>query len=72
MLSLFLTVLLSSLTLTPAVTPILSLRLQAQYIAEMTGQDGNKSDVIRSIGENMALNNGAYAMSGESIKSLAH
>jgi hypothetical protein len=24
--------------------------------------------VIRSIGENMALNNGAYAMSGESIK----
>jgi hypothetical protein len=35
---------------------------------EMTGQDGNKSDVIRSIGENMALNNGAYAMSGESIK----
>jgi hypothetical protein len=24
--------------------------------------------VIRSIGQNMALNNGAYAMSGESIK----
>jgi hypothetical protein len=36
----------------------------------MTGQDGNKSDVIRSIGENMALNNGAYAMSGESIKAV--
>jgi hypothetical protein len=26
--------------------------------------------VIRSIGENMALNNGAYAMSGESIKAF--
>ena len=41
---------------------------KAQYIAEMTGQDGNNPDVIRSIGQNMALNNGAYAMSGESIK----
>jgi hypothetical protein len=33
-----------------------------------SGQDGNNPDVIRSIGQNMALNNGAYAMSGESIK----
>ncbi|AYQ57052.1 hypothetical protein MS2017_1364 [Bathymodiolus thermophilus thioautotrophic gill symbiont] len=41
---------------------------KSQFIAKMTGQDGSNPETIRNISENMALNNGAYAMTGQEIK----